>query len=156
MRKLETFVNEKLRVTKASGVPSLISILESTNRKEYNSQCENLLAYLKDESGLPIAELDKWDNDYKKLERKYQNTDDTFLWVRGRLIHYGTWDKMYTMYWSRLIDGVKNYHIENDGFKDFACADQEIMESKGVFIITGNEELMRQISILIKKTKPTV
>ena len=61
MRKLETYVNEKLRVTKASGVPSLISILESTNRKEYNLQCENLLAYLKDDSGSPIAELDNWD-----------------------------------------------------------------------------------------------
>ncbi len=152
MRKLETFVNEKLRVTNTSGIPSLISILESTNRKEYDSQCENLLAYLKDESGLPIAELDNWDNNYKKLERKYQNADDTFLWVRGRLIHYGTWDKMYNMYWSRLIDGVKNYHIENKGFKDFACADQEIMESKGVFIITGNEELMRQIDVLMKKS----
>ena len=154
MRKLETFVNEKLRVTKASGVPSLISILESTNRKEYNLQCENLLAYLKDESGLPIAELDNWDNDYMKLERKYQNTDDTFLWVRGSLIHYGVWDKMYNMYWSRLIDGVKNYHIAKDGFKDFVCNDQEIMQSKGVFIITENDDLMEQIDILMKKSEP--
>ena len=154
MRKLEAFVNEKLRVTKASSVPSLISILESTNRKEYNLQCENLLAYLKDESSSPIAELDNWDNDYMKLERKYQNTDDTFLWVRGSLIHYGTWDKMYNMYWSRLIDGVKNYRIDNEGFKDFACDDQEIMESKGVFIITENDDLMEQIDILMKKSEP--
>ena len=156
MRKLETFVNEKLRVTKASGVPNLISILESTNRKEYNLQCENLLAYLKDDSGLPVAELEDWDNAYKKLERKYQNTDDTFLWVRGSLIHYGTWDKMYNMYWSRLIDGVKNYRIDKDGFKNFACNDQEIMESKGVFIITENKELLKQIDILMKKSELTV
>ena len=153
MKRLETFVNEKLRVTKASGVPSLISILESTNRKEYNLQCENLLAYLKDDSGSPIAELDNWDNDYMKLERKYQNTDDTFLWVRGSLIHYGTWDKMYNMYWSRLIDGVKNYRIDKEGFKDVVCNDQEIMESKGVFVITENKELLKQIDILMKKIR---
>lgn len=33
MRKLETYINEKLKVTKGSDVPSLISILESTNRE---------------------------------------------------------------------------------------------------------------------------
>ena len=57
MRKLETYVNEKLKVTKSSSVPTLISILESTDRKEYTLRCEHLLEYLKYESDLPIAEL---------------------------------------------------------------------------------------------------
>lgn len=42
MRKLETYVDEKLKVTKSSSVPTLISILESTDRKEYTLQCEKL------------------------------------------------------------------------------------------------------------------
>ena len=33
MRKLETYINEKLKVTKGSDVPNLLSILDSTNRK---------------------------------------------------------------------------------------------------------------------------
>ena len=155
MRKLEAFVNEKLRVTKASGVPNLISILESTNRKEYNLQCENLLAYLKDESGLPIAELKVGRNGLKSLNTKYQNANDIFLWV-GEIIFYGTWDDMHSMYWSSRFNGVKNYSNGVEGFKDFVCNDQEIMQSKGVFVITGNEELMRQIGILMKKSELTV
>ena len=108
MKKLEEFVIEKLKVTKGSGVPSLISILDSTNKEEFMLQCENLLAYLKDDSGSPIAELDNWDNDYMKLERKYQNTDDTFLWVRGSLIHYGTWDKtvLNVMKYNSTVSGI--------------------------------------------------
>ena len=155
MRKLEEFIIEKLRVTKASGVPSLISILESTNRKEYDLQCENLRKYLIDDSDLPIAELKVDRNDLKSLDTKYQNDNDAFLWV-GEIIFYGTWDKLYNMYWSKRIHGVKNNHISKDGFKDFVCNDQEIMESKGVFIITENDDLMEQIDILMKKSEPEV
>ena len=151
MRKLEEFVIEKLRVTKASGVPSLISILESTDRKEYNLQCENLRKYLIDDSDLPIAELKVDRNGLKSLNTKYQNDNDTFLWV-GKIIFYGTWDDKHSMYWSNSINGVKNYSNGVEGFKDFVCNDQEIMQSKGVFVITGNEELMRQIGILMKKS----
>ena len=35
MRKLETYINEKLKVTKGSGVPNLISIIASNNREEF-------------------------------------------------------------------------------------------------------------------------
>ena len=115
MRKLEEFVIEKLKVTKGSGIPNLLSILESTNREEFMLQSENLLVYLKDNSYLPIAELDGYQNDLKSLDTKYQNGNDTFLWVRDNLIYYGTWDKMYCMHWSRLIKGVKNYIIEVAG-----------------------------------------
>ncbi len=153
MRKLEAFVNEKLRVTKASGVPSLISILESTNIKEYNLQCENLRKYLIDDSDLPIAELKGYRNELKTLNTKYQNGNDTFLWV-GEIIFYGTWDKLYNMYWSKRIHGVKIHHINYEGFKNFVCNDQEIMQSKGVFIITENDDLMEQIDILMKKSEP--
>ena len=153
MRKLEAFVNEKLRVTKASGVPSLISILESTNIKEYNLQCENLRKYLIDDSDLPIAELKGYRNDLKSLDTKYQNGNDTFLWV-GEIIFYGTWDDMHSMYWSSSTNGVKIHHINYEGFKNFVCNDQEIMQSKGVFIITENDDLMEQIDILMKKSEP--
>lgn len=46
MRKLETYVNEKLRVTKNAGIPNLISFLESKTKKEFESKCKQLLEYL--------------------------------------------------------------------------------------------------------------
>ena len=156
MRKLETYINEKLRVTKASGVPNLISILESSNREEFNLQIKNLLEYLKDDSDLLIADLEDFDLHLKKLDQKYQNRNDTFLYVYGRRIDYGTWDKMYSVFWSRVKNGVKNYNNGVEGFKDFICDGTELKYSKGVFIITENEELMKQIDILKKKADPIV
>ena len=153
MRKLETYINEKLKVTKGSGVPNLLSILESDNREEFNLQLKKLLEYLKDDSDLPIADLEDGQNGYKKLDMKYQNRNDTFLWVENTLIYYGTWDESYSTYWSRNNNIVKTITNGREGFKDFICTDREIMQSKGVFIITENEELLKQIDILKKKAE---
>ena len=153
MRKLETYINEKLRVTKGSGVPNLLSILESNNRKEFNLQLKNLLEYLKDDSDLPIAELDGYQNDFKILGTKYKNGNDTFLWVNNRFIYFGTWDESYSAYWSRNNNIVKTITNGREGFKDFVCTDREIMQSKGVFIITEDEDLMEQIDILKKNAE---
>ena len=154
MKKLEEFVIETLKVTKGSGVPNLISIIASNNREEFNLQIKNLLEYLKDDSDLPIAELDGYQNDFKILAAKYKNGNDTFLWVRNNFIYYGTWDESYSVYWSRNNNIVKAITNAREGFKDFVCTDREIMQSKGVFIITKNEELMKQIDILKKKAEP--
>ena len=153
MRKLETYINEKLKVTKRSGVPNLLSILEFVNREEFNLQLKKLLEYLKDDSDLPIADLEDGQNGYKKLDMKYQNRNDTFLWVENTLIYYGTWDESYSTYWSRNNNIVKTITNGREGFKDFICTDREIMQSKGVFIITENEELLKQIDILKKKAE---
>ena len=153
MRKLETYINEKLKVTKGSGVPNLISIIASNTREEFKLQLKNLLEYLKDDSDLPIAELDGYQNDFKILAAKYKNGNDTFLWVRNNFIYYGTWDESYSAYWSRNNNIVKAITNGREGFKDFVCTDREIMQSKGVFIITKNEELMKQINILKKNTE---
>ena len=156
MRKLETYINEKLRVTKGSDVPNLLSILESSNKAEFNLQLKNLLEYLKDDSDLPIAELDGYQNDFKILGTKYKNGNDTFLWVNNRFIYFGTWDESYSAYWSRNNNIVKTITNGREGFKDFVCTDREIMQSKGVFIITEDEDLMEQIDILKKKADPVV
>ena len=153
MRKLETYINEKLKVTKGSGVPNLISIIASNTREEFKLQLKNLLKYLKDDSDLPIAELDGYQNDFKILGTKYKNGNDTFLWVRNNFIYYGTWDESYSVYWSRNNNIVKTITNGREGFKDFICTDREIMQSKGVFIITENEELLKQIDILKKKAE---
>ena len=153
MRKLETYINEKLKVTKGSGVSNLLSILESDNREEFNLQLKKLLEYLKEDSDLPIADLEDGQNSYKKLDMKYQNRNDTFLWVENTLIYYGTWDESYSTYWSRNNNIVKTITNGREGFKDFICTDREIMQSKGVFIITENEELLKQIDILKKKAE---
>ena len=155
MRKLETYINEKLKVTKGSGVPNLISILESSNREEFDLQLKNLLEYLKYDSDLPIADLEDIENGrFKKIDPKYKNRNDTFLYVYGKLIDYGTWDEMYSIYWSRVNNSIRNFNNGIEGFKDFIIDDTELKHSKGVFIITENEELMRQIDILKKKVEP--
>ena len=160
MRKLEIYVNEKLRVTKSAVVPDLIAIVESKDINEFNSKCERLSKYLKNDSDLPTAELKDLKNNLnlKQLSRKYENVDDTFLWVYQSnhifLIFYGTWDDIYSMSWSKLTNGVKNYTSNLGGFKDFLCNDKEISNAGGVFIITENEELMKQIDILKKKVEP--
>ena len=154
MRKLEEFVIEKLKVTKGSGIPNLLSILESTNREEFNLQLINLLECLKDDSNLPIADLEEVHDDLKKLDEKYQNGNDTFLWITDKLMQYGTWDELYSVYWSRANNSIRNYNSGVEGFKSFLCYYTERLYSKGVFILTENKELMKQIDILKKKAEP--
>ena len=156
MKRLEEFVIEKLKVTKGSGVPNLLSLLECTNIEEFNLQLRNLLEYLKDDSDLPIADLEEVQNDLKKLDTKYQNGNDIFLWINDRLMQYGTWDELYSVYWSRANNSIKNYNTGIVGFKDFLYYDVEIPYSKGVFIITKNKELMKQINYLMQKAEPRV
>ena len=81
MRNLETFVNEKLRVAKSSFIPDLISFLESKTKKEFESKCKQLVEYLKNDSGLPMAELEVRKTGFKQLLREYENAHDTFLCV---------------------------------------------------------------------------
>ena len=156
MRKLEEFVIEKLKVTKGSGIPNLLSILESTNREEFNLQLINLLECLKDDSNLPIADLEEVHDDLKKLDEKYQNGNDTFLWITDKLMQYGTWDELYSVYWSRANNSIRNYNSGVEGFKSFLCYYTERLYSKGVFILTENKELMKQIDILKKKAESSV
>ena len=154
MRKLETYVNEKLRVTKGSGIPNLISFLESKTKKEFDSNCEQLIEYLKNDSDLPIAELENWKNDISRISRKYENTDDTFLWVDYSTgVFYGTYNDVYGIIYSKLKPGVRNYTSNVKGFKDVLLDDKEISESGGVYIITENEELMKQINYLMQKAE---
>ena len=154
MRKLETYVNEKLRVTKGSGIPNLISFLESKTKKEFDSNCEQLIEYLKNDSDLPIAELENWKNSIIRLSRKYENTNDTFLWVDYSTgVFYGTYNDVYGIIYSKLKPGVRNYTSNVKGFKDVLLDDKEISESGGVYIITENEELMKQINYLMQKAE---
>jgi hypothetical protein len=67
---------------------------------------------------------------------------------------YGTWDDMYSVHWSRLKRGVRNYINGGDGFKDFAANDNEISENGGVYIITENKELLKQLDYLKQKSEP--
>ena len=156
MRKLETYVNEKLRVTKGSGIPNLIALLESKDRNEFNSRCKQLLEYLKNDSGLPMAELEVRKTGFKQLLREYENSNDTFLWVTyPDGFFYGTWDDAYCMTYSTIKNGVKNYTRSIiKGFKDLVFDNEEISKSGGVYIITENSELMKQIDYLIQKVEP--
>ena len=155
MRKLEIYVNEKLKVTKSSGIPNLISFLESKTKKEFDSKCERLLEYLKNDSGLPMAELENWKNGIIRLSRKYENTNDAFLWVDYSTgVFYGTYDDAYGIIYSKLKPGIRNYTSHVKGFKDVLLDDKDISASGGVFIITENEVLMEQIDYLIKNAEP--
>lgn len=153
MRKLEEFVNEKLRITKRladrSATPDLKAILKSKDPNDYESRCKQLIEYLNNGSDLPVAELIDWNNDHKRISRKYQNSDDIFLCVFETFIFYGTWDNKYSTYWSSLNGSVRNL-IDGDGFSDFSTNDKEISETGGIYIITENKELVKHIDYLIE------
>ena len=157
MRKLETYVNEKLKVTNNIYVPDLSALLESKNMREFNSRCEQLSEYLKNDSDLPIAELEYLKGGPKKLSKKYENTYDTFLWVKSdRRIFYGTWNTAYSIRWSAVNNIAKCYDAGVNGFKEFLFYDKELSESGGIYIITENKELMKQIDYLIRKSELVV
>jgi hypothetical protein len=153
MKKLEEFVNEKLRITKGladrSATPDLKAILKSKDENEYESRCKQLIEYLKNDSDLPIAELIDWNYGNKRISRKYQNSDDIFLCAFETVIFYGTYDNWYSMYWSPLNNGIRNI-IDGGGFSDFSTNDSEISESGGIYIITENTELVKHIDYLIE------
>ena len=150
MRKLEEFIIEKLRVTKSSYVPDLLALLDSKDKNEYESKYQQLLKYIKNDSDLPIAELEDWENGLKKLSRKYENGYDTFLMFSENFIFYGKWDEAYYMY--RPI-GKKQVRTRSygGGFSDFSVNETEIFESGGIYVITENTELVEQVDYLMRK-----
>lgn len=157
MRKLETYVNEKLRVTKNSSVPDLSALIESKNMREFNSRCERLSEYLKNDSDLPIAELKYLKRGIRQLSKKYENTHDTFLWVKeDRHIFYGTWNTAYSVRWHSVNNAAECYDAGLYGFKEFLFYDNELSESGGIYIITENKELMKQIEYVTRKSKLVV
>ena len=153
MIKLETYVNEKLRVTKSSYEIDLLALMESKNIKEYESKCLQLGEYLKDDNDSTIAELEDFKNGLKTLSIKYKNTYDTFLWILPWNVCYGTWDNIYCISWPELNNKIKNYKTTIGGFKELRFNAQEMYESGGVFIITKNDELMEQIDYLIQQVE---
>ena len=153
MIKLETYVNEKLRVTKNSTIiPDVIDFLESKDEKEFDSRCEQLLEYLKNDSNLSIAELQVRKVGFKEISTKYENGYDTFLVVVDEGIFYGTWDIVYYLSWNNLKGYVENGSYEY-GFSRFTMSDREISDYVGVFIITENKELLEQINYLAQNAK---
>ena len=149
MIKLETYVNEKLRVTKGIATPSLIALLEAKNEAEFDSRCEQLLEYLKNDSDLPIAELQVRRDGLKRISVKYENGYDMFLVVVDEGIFYGTWDIVHYVSWNNLKGHVENGSYKY-GFSRYTMSDREISDYVGVFIITENDELMKQIDYLIQ------
>lgn len=57
------------------------------------------------------------------------------------------------MQWSKLSNRVINRINDRNGFNDFLCNEQEIMKSNGLFIITKNNELVKQIDYLMNHQK---
>ena len=156
MRKLEEFVIEKLRVTKRAYTPNLIAILESKDKKEFDSRSNQLLEYLKNDSDLPIADLEDFENGIKKrkLSKKYENRDDTFLYVQpNERVFFGVWDNMYVIRWFKIDNAAKCFVTDEFGFNKLSFDYQELSESGGVFIITENEELLKQVDYVSQKSE---
>ena len=78
-----------------------------------------------------------------------------FLWVTyPDGFFYGTWNDAYCMTYSTVKNGVKNYTSSIiKGFKDLVFDNEEIYKSGGVYIITENKELMKQINYLMQKAE---
>ena len=156
MRKLEEFVIEKLRVTKRAYTPNLIAILESKDKQEFDSGIRQLLEYLKNDSDLPIAGLEDFENGIKKrkLSKKYENGDDTFLYVQpNERVFFGVWDNIYVIRWFKNDNAAKCYVTDEFGFNELSFDYQELSESGGVFIITENEELLKQVDYVSQKSE---
>ena len=149
MIKLETYVNEKLRVTKSPVIPDLITLVGSKNRKDYESRYKQLAEYLKYDSDLPIAELEYRNKVVKRISRKHENQYDIFLAVLDNVIFYGTWDNMYYICWDKGKRRARNINFK-DRFSEFVVSDAEIPEYGGVYIITENNELVKQINYLMQ------
>ena len=150
MKKLEEFITEKLRVTKSSYVPDLLALMDSTDKNEYESKYQQLLEYIKNDSDLPIAELEYWKNGLKRLSRKYENGYDTFLMFSENFIFYGTWGEAYYMYRPIGKNQVRTRSY-GSGFSDFSVNETEISESGGIYVITENTELVKQVDYLMQK-----
>ena len=59
------------------------------------------------------------------------------------------------MTYSTVKNSVKNYTSSViKGFKDLVFDNEEISKSGGVYIITENSELMKQIDCLMQKAEP--
>ena len=153
MRKLETYINEKLRVVKSSFKPDLIAIAESKTKQEFDSKYKRLLDYLKDDSDLPTAELEVSTSGFKKLLREYKNGYDTFLVIIEDTIFFGEWSSAGYVSWND-DKGCTEIIKLRYGFSDFTTTDVEISKYGGVYIITENSELMKQIDYLMQKAKP--
>ena len=153
MRKLETHVNEKLRVAKSAFMPDLIAIVESKTKQEFDSKYKQLLEYLKNDSDLPTAELEVSTSSFKKLLREYKNGYDTFLVIIEDTIFFGEWGKADYVSWNVNKGRIEIVKL-GYGFSEFTTTDVEISKYGGVYIITENSELMKQIDILKKKAEP--
>ena len=104
-----------------------------------------------------MAELEVRETGFKQLLREYKNSNDTFLWVTyPDGFFYGTWNNTYAMVYSNIRNSIKNYSSSViKGFKDLVFDNKEISESGGVYIITENKELMKQINYLMQKAEPS-
>ena len=155
MRKLETYVNEKLRVAKSAFKPDLIAIAESKTKQEFDSKYNRLLDYLKNDSDLPKAELEVSTSGFKKLLREYKNGYDTFLVIIEDTIFFGEWGKADYVSWNVNKGRIEIVKL-GYGFSSLATTDEEISKYGGVYIITENNELMKQIDYLMQKAEPYV
>ena len=153
MRNLETYVNEKLRVVKGSFIPDLIAIAESKTKQEFDSKYKRLLDYLKKDSDLPIAELEVSAGGFKKLLREYEDSYDTVLAIIEDTIFFGEWGNAGYVSWDDNKGRIEIVKLAY-GFSAFTTTDAEISKYGGVYIITENSELMKQIDILKKKAEP--
>ena len=153
MRKLETYVNEKLRVAKSAFIPDLIAIAESKTKQEFDSKYKQLLDYLKNDSDLPTAELEVSTSGFKKLLREYKNGYDTFLVIIEDTIFFGEWGKADYVSWNVNKGRIEIVKLSY-GFSEFTTTDVEISKYGGVYIITENSELMKQIDYLMRKAEP--
>ena len=155
MIKLETYVNEKLRVTKNVAIPDLFALVGSKNRKDFEYRYKQFAEYLKYDSDLPVAELEYRNKDVKRISRKHENQYDIFLAVLENVIFYGVWDNMYYICWDKGKRHAKNINFR-DKFSEFIVSDDEIPEYGGVYIITENTELVNQINYLMQTAESLV
>ena len=132
MRKLETFVNEKLKVSnKYVGDFNLVDFVNCDNLIEYEALLETLRKEIKENATLaPIKQ------GYDKLYTVVDSGKNLiYIFINKRAFFIGTYDNMYYVFADHRTKRIIVNTEGNYGFKNFSMNDDEMNQWGGVYIL---------------------
>lgn len=132
MRNLETYVNEKLKVSKKYiGDINLVDFIKCENKIEFEALLEALRKELKENAMLaPIKQ-----NIHNLYILKSPDPDRMYIMINNRAFFIGTYDELYYVYVDKRTRRII-VNIEAEyGFKDFTMNDEEKQEYGGIYYL---------------------
>lgn len=148
MRKLEAFVNEKLKVSnKYVGEINLVDFVNCDNVIEYEALLETLRKEIKENAMLaPIKQM--YDKLYKVVD---SGKNIIYIFINRRAFFIGTYDDMYYVFADRRNKRIIVNSEPNSGFKDFTMNFDEMQQWGGIYYLP--EYLEESYNELIKHSE---